>query len=199
MQLNPFSKDFHSNPADAAMPYLNQIPETIKPYYDPYVNAGQDALGQLMQQYQSLLSNPQSIYNMGAQGFTESPGYQYQMNQGMNAINNAAASGGYLGTTGHQQNAGNMASNMANQEFQNYLGQMLGLYGTGLKGMEGINTMGYGASNELANSLGNNLMNQGNMAYLGQSNQNQANADLFKTLLGGAVGIGSQFIPKPKP
>src|ERR1700751_3520310 len=106
----------YTNPADKAMPYLDQIPDTIKPYYQPYIDAGQQSLSSLMGQYNTLLSNPGAIMNMAGGGFQQSPGYQFQMNQAINAANNAAASGGMAGTPYHQQNAAGMASNLANQD-----------------------------------------------------------------------------------
>lgn len=195
MNLNPFSSDYNKNPADAAMPYLDKIPDTIKPYYDPYINQGKDALSTLMQQYMGLVNNPMGQFNQIAQGFQESPGYQFQYNQGMNAANSAAAAGGMLGTPSHQMQASSMASNLANQDFYNYLSQALqqSQFGQqlGLGGLSGINQMGYGASNELANSLANNLTNQGNLQYAGTQQQNQANADMFNSLLGGAGALAS--------
>lgn len=184
MQLNPFSSSFYQNPANSAMPYLNQIPGTITPYYQPYVNAGTDSLASLMGQYQQLLNDPSAVMNKLGSGYTQSPGYQFNYNQGMNAANAAAASGGMLGTSQHQQNAANMASNLANQDYYNYLNQVQGLYGKGLTGEQGTMQLGYGASNELAQSLANNLMNQAGMAYAGQNSQNMANSSLFNQLLG---------------
>lgn len=180
----------YSNPANAAMPYFNQIPGTITPYYQPYINSGSHALNTLNQQYQTLLNNPAALQSLAGQGFTESPGYQYNYNKGMNAANSAAATGGMLGTPMHQQAAAGISENLANQEFGDYLHTNLGLYGQGLSGEQGMNQMGYQASSSLADALGANLMNQGGMAYAGQANQNQANADFWKTLLGAGATVG---------
>lgn len=206
MNLNPFSSDYNKNPAEAAMPYLEKIPGTMKPYYDPYINEGKNALGTLMEQYMNLINNPMGQFNQIGQSFTESPGYQFQYNQALNAANSAAAAGGMLGTPAHQMEAASMAGGIANQDFYNYLSRALqqSQFGQqlGLGGLSDINQMGYGASNELANSLANNLTNQGNLQYAGTQQQNQANADMFNSLLGGitglATGIGSFFIPQPK-
>lgn len=185
MNLDPFYK----NPASSAMNYFNQVPGTITPYYQPYIDSGNQSLNTLMSQYNKLLSNPQAILSLAGNGYQQSPGYKYQYNQGMNAANAAAASGGMLGTPQHQQDAAAMSENLADKDYQQYLQENLGLYGQGLQGMSGINSMGYNASNELANALAANLMNQGNMAAWGQENQNQANSDF----LGGLIGLGSSF------
>lgn len=177
-----------SNPATSAQKYLNQIPGTITPYYQPYINAGQQAMPQLQEQYQMLLNNPQMLMQKFGNSFQQSPGYQWNYNQNMNAIENAAAAGGMTGTPQHQQQAGTMASGLANQEYYNYLNQIMGMYGQGLQGTENINTQGYGASNELAQSLANNLMSQGNLAYAGKANQNQASGNFLGTLVKGGLG-----------
>lgn len=198
MNLNPLSlfglgkKPDFKNPADSALPYMQNIPGMVKPIYDPYMNAGQNSLSTLMSQYNSLINDPAKVMNMLGSGFQESPGYQFNMNQGMNAAKNAAASGGMLGTQAHQNDAASIASNLANQEYMNYLGNAMNLYTGGLNGLSGINEMGYGASNEYGNTLGNNQMNMANMSYLGQSNQNQSNMNAYNNKMGllGALGGG---------
>jgi hypothetical protein len=193
MNLNPFSGLF-KNPADSAMPYMSNIPGMIKPIYDPYMDAGKQSLATLMGQYGSLINDPNKIMNMLSSGYKQSPGYQFQMNQGMNAANNAAAAGGMIGTPSHQNQSASIASNLANQDFMNYLGSMMGLYDKGLGGMGEINKMGYGASNEYGNTLGNNQLNMANMAYLGRANQNSSNSNLFNNLLGlGGSVLGGLF------
>ena len=194
MNLNPFSSSFYQNPADSAMPYMNNIPGLVKPIYDPYMNAGQNSLSTLMGQYGSLVNDPNKIMTMLSSGYKQSPGYQFQMNQGMNAANNAAAAGGMIGTPAHQNDSASIASNLANKDFMDYLQGMMGLYGQGLGGLGDINKMGYGASNEYGNTLANNEINKANMAYLGQSNQNQSNSNMFNNLLsaGGSL-LGGLF------
>ncbi len=198
MNLNPFSSNFYVNPADKAMPYLNQIPQTITPYYTPTIEAGNQSLSEIMRQYSQLVSNPSQKFNDLSQDYQQSPGYQFQYNQGMNAANAAAAAGGYLGNNAHQMSAASMSSNLANQDFYNYLSKIMDMYGSGLSGYQGVNQMGYGASNELANSLGNNLLNQSNMAYSGAKEQNKANGDLFNSLLSLGTGLFTAYNNRDK-
>lgn len=184
----------YSNPADSGMQYLNQIAGTVTPYYQPYINAGQDTLSSLMDQYGQLVANPSQKYNDLGAGYTQSPGYQYNYNQGMNAANSAAQAGGMAGTPYHQQNAASMASNLAAQDYDTYMKQVTGLYNTGLSGQSGINQMGYNASDALANQLSASLMNQANMAYAGTNNQNaanqQGNSNMWNMI---GAGIGALF------
>ncbi len=208
--------DLFPNPADKAQGPLGQIPGTISPYYNPYIQAGQGALGQLQGQYGNLLQNggqvqgqynqmmqdPNSIISRIGAGYHQSPGYQWQLGQGEQAINNANAAGGMLGTPQHQQQAGQLAENLGNQDYQNYLQQGLGLYnqgvqgaqglyGAGLQGLQGLNTGGQNASSELAQALAQALSQQSGLQYSGQANQNQMTGGLLGNIFGMFGGGGN--------
>lgn len=178
------------NPADSAMPYLNQMRDTITPYYQPYMQAGQQAMGALMPQYQSLMSNPSGALNQMGQGYQASPGYQYNVDQATKAANQAAAAGGMVGSPAEQQSLAGNISGMASQDYNTWLSNVLGLYGQGMQGMQGINQMGFNANSDMANSLGNNLNSQANLAYAGQMGANQNKGGLIG---GAAKAIGSLF------
>jgi hypothetical protein len=177
------------DPYDAAKGYYDKIPGTISPYFNPYIQAGHGALNQLQGQFGGLINDPSAMYNKVAGGYHQSPGFQWQLGQGMNAAGNAAAAGGLAGSPQHQQQAATMAEGLANQDFQNYMSQALGLYGTGLSGMQGINQMGYNASDQLAGGLANNLQNQGNMAFAGQAARNQSRGSSWGNIFGGLASL----------
>lgn len=176
----------NKDPYKEAQKSLSQIPGTISPYYQPYIGAGNQALGTSQKQYQNLLNNPGDIYNQLGSGYHESPGFHFALSQALNGIDNAAAAGGMTGTPGHQQQAGQLAENLANQDYQSYLQQVLGLYGTGLQGEQGLANQGLGASNELAQSLANNLIGQGQLGFNQAEYGNQRNSNLFGGL--GTIG-----------
>lgn len=178
----------YKNPADAAQPYYDRIPSETQRYYRPYIDAGKQALGTLQGQYTGLLNDPGQKLSQIGSGYSESPGYQWNVEQATNAANNAASAGGMRGSPQHQQQISSMVSGLANQDYYNYLNQALGLYGQGLQGTQGINTMGYNASNSYADLLANSLMAQGNLAYTGQQNENQQGANWGAGL--GLIGQG---------
>jgi len=194
--------------------YLNQIPGKTSPYYQPYAQAGQGALGQLQGQYGNLLGNyggiqgqynqlmndPNGVMNKIGAGYQKSPGFDWQMNQGMNAANNAAASGGMAGSPQHQQQAATMAEGLANQDYYNYMNKALGLYGTGLQGnqglynqglagTQGLNQMGFNANDQMARIMADSLSQQGQMAFAGQAAQNQSQGQGWGNMIGGAMQI----------
>lgn len=181
------------DPSKAAQPYLNKIPGTISPYYQPYINAGNQALPGLQNMYNQMMQDPNAIISRLGAGYQQSPGYQWQLGQGQQAINNAAAAGGMAGSPMHQQQAGQLATNLANQDYESYLNHVLGLLGGGLTGQQGMAQMGYGASNDLATNLAQQLMSQANLAYAGTANRNQSTGGLLGGVMGMFGGGGKGF------
>lgn len=190
------NKDF-KNPADSAMPYLDKVPDILKQYFQPYVNAGGNALNKLPGIYDNML-NPNQLLSQIGSGYKQSPGFQWQLGQGLQATNQAAAAGGMLGSPQHQQQSATTAEGLANQDYYNYLGKALGVYGQGAEGYGNLAKMGQESSTNLGEDWAQNLMNQGNLAYAGQANQNSAEggrdgailAFLGQLLSGGAKAAG---------
>ena len=169
---------------------LDQIPDELKQYLMPYINAGQNALPALNDvsgEYQKLYQDPNAIIARIGGGYKQSPGYQWKLGQGENAITNAAAMNGMAGTAQHQQQAGELAEHLADQDYQDYLGKALGLFTGGLEGRRGIEQgifdTGANASGSLATGLSNYMLGRAGLNYTRQANQNQANSDIFSSLL----------------
>ena len=177
------------SPASAAFPYLQQVGGTISPYLNPYIHAGREALSNLMGQYSSLLQNPAEKLQQFGSHYHESPGFGFEKEQGLQAIRNAQAASGMAGSPQHQQLASDLAENLANRDYQNYLDNVMGLYRTGLSGESGINQMGYGASNQMAQDLADSLLSQANLAYANQQYQNQRKGGLLGGLLSGIENL----------
>lgn len=180
-----FGGNNFQNPANAAQGYYNKIPNTIAPYFSPFINQGQKSNTDVNKIYQDLITNPGSLMTRLSQGFKTSPGYNFALNQGENAINNAAAAGGMLGTPEQQLNAGNFAGNAANSEYNNYINRILQMFGQGVAGEQGNVTRGYDASRQMGEDLAATLMNQGNIAEQGVNAQNQQNETQQKDIFGG--------------
>lgn len=180
----------YNNPADAAMPYLDQVKGAMSPYYNPYINAGKQAMGVLQGEYGKLLGDPGGMVNKIGSSFHESPGFGFATTQATNAANRAAAAGGMLGSPAEQQALASAVTGLANQDYNNHLNHAIGMYGQGLKGEEGLNLLGFNASNEMAQSLAAALQSQAQLAYSGQANQNQyegQNSGASSAMIGSAV------------
>jgi hypothetical protein len=184
------------NPGTVANNYISQIPGQTKPYYQPYMDAGKGALSDLQNQYKDLLSG--NTQNQLGSNFKESPGYQYNLQQALGAGNNASAAGGMLGTPMHQEQNMGIAHGLASQDYNNYMQNQIGLYGSGLHGEEGLNNQGFEANKGYADTLGNALSQQGAYGFAGQTGQNQYKqqgmSDIFGGLGGAASGLSGDGI-----
>lgn len=175
--------------AAGAMGYLDQNPDIYHQYYDPYVQWGQETMPGLQEQYSMLMNDPAAQWAMMGQGFQQSPGYQFQVDQAMQGSNNAMAAGGMLGTPAHQQQNMNYANQIANQDYYNYMGNVGGLFNQGLQGTQGMFDTGYNASMGLAGNLAGNNASKANLQYAGQANKNNALGGLIGGIAGMAGGM----------
>lgn len=181
-----------SNPANAAMPYLNQIPGVAQENLAPWQQQGQQAQQQNQQQYQKMASNPGDFLAELRASYSPSAGYKFREDQARKAAEGAAAAGGRTGTSANQAAQAKLVKDLMGEDEAAYLDRILGIQGTGLQGNENIATRGYGASGDLTNVLGSNLSQQGTLAYKGKENQNAASQGLGKLLAqlaGGGIGF----------
>jgi hypothetical protein len=181
----------NNNPADAGMDYLKQIPGTISPYYQPYMNAGNEALPRLQNQYSNLLNDPGGMLNKIGAGYQQSPGFKFALQQALQGAQHQAAAGGMAGSPQAQQQGMELATQIGNQDYYNWLGKAEGLYGAGLQGMGGISNMGFNASQSLAEQIAQALAAQSQLGYAGKAAENQAQGSSFGNILGGAATLAA--------
>ena len=168
-----------NNPYNAANKYLNQIPGYLQQAYGPYMQAGSQLLPQLMSQYGNLASNPGA--NLAALGsnYQSSPGYQFQVNQATDAANRAAAAGGMIGTQSNQVNNMQIANQLANQNYNQYLQNALGVQSQGLAGLSGLENQGFNASSMYGTGMANLAAEQAGLAEQAQQNTNNSWGSVF--------------------
>lgn len=181
------------NPADAANRELDKIPGQVSPYYQPYIDKGKSAMDALSGQYGDMTNDPNAFYNKIAGGYKESPGYQYKLQQALTAGSNAAAAGGMLGTPMNQEQNMGIAEGLANKDFEDYLQNVLGIFGQGQKGMEGQQQMGFDASKGYGDILGQIGGQKAAYNFAGQAGQNQSNAANWGNIFGGLGSLGQYF------
>jgi hypothetical protein len=179
---------FSKNPYSEAMPYIEQIPSTMKPYYDPYIQAGTRALGSAENQYNRLTTDPTQLMSQFGSQYTSSPGYQWQVGEATKAANQAAAARGMAGRPAEQAELAQYISGIAGRDYQDFLGQALGLYGRGLSGYENLYGTGARMGDSLATSLANVLASQADLAQKQAEAENENNSGLFG-------GLASIFLP----
>lgn len=166
-----------------------EIEAMFDKYLGHYMEAGEKALYSLEDQYLMLLNNPAAIQEMLGSGFEESPGYQYQYDQAMNASNQSAGAGGMLGTPAHAAQSMGTAQGLAAQDYNNYINRNQQLYNTGINTAQGINQMGYNASSTAASGMGNYMGSTMAADYKKQASQMDSLSSLIGAGLGGFSSI----------
>lgn len=183
----------YKNPAKAAQPYLNKIPGELESYYNPYISYGQNAYPYLQNQYGNLSNNPGEVINNIGKNYQQSPGFNFALQQALQAGNHSAAAGGMVGSPQNQQQNMGIATNLANQDYNDYLRNALGMMQFGLGGEQNLFNTGYNASTGLADALASLYGNQAQLAYEGQNAENQHNGGLFGSIMGGLGSLGAFF------
>lgn len=161
------------NPATQAGQTIGQIPNQMSPYFQPYINAGNNALPQLQSQYGSLLNDPGGVMNKIGGSYQQSPGLSFAIKQALQASKNAAASGGMAGSPQHElQNMG-IASNLASNDYNQWLSNALNLYQGGLSGNQNLYNTGFAGSSTMADAIKDALARQAELQYKGQAAENE--------------------------
>lgn len=174
---------------DKAMEQYQKYGQQASGAQQPYQEAGTGAI----KDYQDWLAkqqNPSGFINDLMGQYQESPYAQYLQKQSMRAGTNAASASGLTGSTPFaqqlQQNAGNIANQDQNQWLQNVLG-INTQYGQGQNNL--INS-GQNSANTLSNLYNQMGTNMGEAAYGKQAGKQQ---DFWNTIGGGLGLFGSFF------
>lgn len=178
--------------------YLNQIPGQTGGYFDPYINAGKGQLPGLQDQYGQLMNDPGKRLNQIGEGYHQSPGFKFALEQALGAGNRSAAAGGMAGSPANMQNSMETATGMADQDYNSWMKNAMGMYGQGLEGSQGLANMGLNAGSQQANMIAQMLAQQAANAREDKAAENKAKGSGWSDFLGGAGkiagGIASAFI-----
>jgi hypothetical protein len=184
----PFDSGSSKNPEDEAGRYLDRIPDEVGRYYDPYIRQGQAAYGGLNDQYNQMMNNPGGFINGVGSQYQQSPGFKFALQQALQGANQGAAAGGMAGSPQNQQQNMAMATNMANQDYNNWLQMALGQHQQGLAGQQGFYDTGARAGMGMGDAMGNYLSQRAQYGYAGQAARNAADAQNRQNFLNGVGG-----------
>jgi len=191
-----------ANAANYAANLQQQQFATNQANLSPYMSIGTAALPQLLQSlgYQGQYGSNGNLTGLSGQGFqfnpsnlTQTPGYQFTLQQGLNAVNNATSATGQTGSGAQAKGLANYATGLAqntyNQQYQNALttyqqnASTLGsLLSTGQNAAAGLGSMGM----QNAQSVGNTLQGGANATAAGQIAAGNATSNA----LNGAMQLG---------
>lgn len=177
----------YKNPADAGMGYMDQIPGQLDKYLSPYINAGQRQLPGLEDQYNQLSTDPGGRLNQIGQGYHQSPGFQFALQQALQGSGHAAAAGGMAGSPQHEQQNMGIATGLADQDYNQWLGNALGMYNTGLAGKQGLYDTGAKTGMAMGEDLASVLANKAKLAYEGQNAENEHEGGMWGSIFGAAA------------
>lgn len=127
------------------------------------------------------------------QGFQGSPGYAFQVNQGLNALNNQASATGGVVSGNTLKALQSFGQGQANTTWNQYLAQLSGLVSSGQNAAGNLGTVG----TNVANQIGSNLIGAGNATAAGQVASANAfsglanNSAIQNLLTSGASGLFS--------
>lgn len=162
----------YNNPASSGQSYLDKIPGYVDTYMQPYINMGQTAGGIAQGQYAQMASDPTQFYNDIYDTYEPSSYYQYQSDQLGQEQANTAAAGGFSGTTNDQNAQMTTQNALLNQDWNQYLNQVLGIQGSGLQGEQQMYNTGFNASQGALRGMTDYANTSAGMQYKGAQNQN---------------------------
>lgn len=178
------------NPAGSAMPYLNQVENTVKPYYDPFIQQGQQAYNTMNPQLSQMTSNPTAFLDALMKNYQPSQGYQMKRDEMSRAAGNTAAAGGQRGSMYDINQQARLDDVLMGEDMQQWLQNVMGIQNTGLSGMSNLYNTGYDASKSLSGDLANVLGTKGQLAFQGQRESNQQSNDWMNA----ALSIAGMFL-----
>jgi len=170
---------------DAAQEQLNNYYNQAQGGISPYMQQGQQQYGNLNNYINSLM-DPQALQDKWAKGYKESEAAKNMENLAQQHGLNAASSMGLMGSNTALNAIQSGTSQIAEQDRQNYLNDLMQKYMQGGAAAQGIYNTGAGA----ANQYGQNAMNMGNNSAQMQYGRTNAPGAFF----GQAVGAGSKLL-----
>lgn len=170
--------------ADAQKNTANIAAQTQRDQYNQirgdlsgYREAGGTALGRLSDAYGF---NGQQGYDRTVQNFRQDPGYQFALNEGLNAATASQAAHGIFNSGGTLKALQERGQGLADQGYNNYLGRLQQLMTTGQNSAVQTGAAGQNAANNISAAQ----MNAGNATASGYINS----ANSVNNLLGNLAG-----------
>lgn len=164
-----------------------QMFNTTQANYQPQIQLGQGAAGMLSNLFGTGTNGAASKPNYSA--FNNSPGYQFALGQGQNAINKQAAASGGLYSSNTLGALSNYNTGMASTQYNSYVNQLLSMAGLGNAAASGVGSAATATGQGVANSYGN-IGNAQASGILGQSNA-------FSNALGQGGNLLNSYLTNP--
>lgn len=175
------------NPAGDAMQYSQQLPGTVRPYYEPFIEQGQQANQDINPQYSRMATDPAEYMNQLMKNYSLDEGFQMQKKNLQRELSGVAAAGGYRGNQYDQEQQAKLVSALLASHRGDWFDRVRELQQGGLEGRRRTADLGFVASTGLGDILGSNLNQMGSLAFQGAQAKQQSRSDLLRNLIGGAA------------
>lgn len=182
------------NAADTAASESRAARDTARADLAPFTAAGVNALAPA----QSLLGlNGQDAASAAMANFQQSPGYQYQLDQGVRAVQNSAAAQGMLHSGATLKAIQDRGTQLANADFGTYYNRLMGLVQSGQSSAAGQASGSLQTGANLAQTAASAGAAQasiyGNTAQgIGNQLNNYANYSMYQDRTNALAGGGSR-------
>lgn len=158
-----------------------ELTEQQREDFAPWRDVGEQALDQLWQGVQA------GDFEVGDIDVTKDPGYQFRMQEGIEALDKSAAARGRLLSGAQQKGVTDYAQNLASQEFANAYAREANEKARRFNILSGLSSQGQssaarqaGATSQLAQTSGNILSNLGAAQAQSAYAQGQARAGAYQ-------------------
>jgi hypothetical protein len=151
----------------------------------PWRTAGESALNKL---------SAAGIPSFYPDQYKLDPGYQFRLEQGVNALNASGAAGGYLGSGNLGTALVGYGQELGSQEYQNAYNRYMNEQNTYYNRLAGIAGIGQTSSEYLAGAGGTAAANMGNLAVGGANALAAGQTGAANAWAGGIQNLSNQFM-----
>lgn len=157
--------DQQSQAMQKALDFQNKVYDQQIGFQQPFIDAGQFGIGQLMQGFQDkIFGSPESLMP-SIEEARQSPGYQFAQQQGMRGVMGSAAARGGALSGGALKALQRFGTGLADQTYQNVFnrnlaaqgqafGQLMGFTGLGESAIQNVGNVGMGAASNIGSLMG---------------------------------------------
>lgn len=172
--------------AERAMQERRAAEERARQDFRPYLQAGENALPQYQGMIDEMKDSPSFLDSLIKQ-YQPSLGYKNQYDEGQRAITQAMGAGGMYGSGDFFKALQGSGQNVANNDLQQYLANVLGIRGNAMNALGGITNQGYNSAANIANiaaNTGQGLAQDQTNYGQAKANQSLANSNILTNILG---------------
>lgn len=167
-----------------ALNWIKQVYGNAQTGLNPYITAGQGAIGALSGFYGLPGGNPGGAIG-GFQNFTNTPFYQFPLQQANLATNRALAASGLTNSGGALRDLSQINAGYASRGLGQYLGDLTGIANSGQDAVTNLGKIGAGVSGQIG-ALGTGI---GNASAQGIYNSADSVTGAINSLLPQLTGI----------